>query len=67
MQFITDSNGKKVSVILPVKEYIKMIDELEDKKDIELYDNAKKRKLEMIPMEDAFKIVEARRNKNNEV
>ena len=44
-----------------------MIDELEDKKDIELYDNAKKRKLEMIPMEDAFKIVEARRNKNNEV
>lgn len=41
-QFITDSKGKKIAVILPVKEYEKMLEELEAREDIVLYDKAKK-------------------------
>ena len=41
-QFITDSNGKKVAVILPINDYQKILEELEDLEDIRLYDEAKK-------------------------
>lgn len=40
-QFITDSSGKKL-VVLTMKEYKKMIDDLEELEDIKLYDKAKK-------------------------
>lgn len=41
-QFVTDDHGKKLAVILPLKDYQKMIEELEDLEDIRLYDEAKK-------------------------
>ena len=41
-QFVTDDHGKKVAVILPIKNYQKMIEELEDLEDVRLYDEAKK-------------------------
>lgn len=41
-QYITDSKGKKIAVILPVKQYEKMLEELEAREDIVLYDKAKK-------------------------
>ncbi len=41
-QFVTDDHGKKLAVILPIKDYEKMIEELEDLEDIRLYDEAKK-------------------------
>ena len=41
-QYITDSKGKKLAVILPVKQYEKMLEELEAREDIVLYDKAKK-------------------------
>lgn len=41
-QFVTDDHGKKLAVILPIEDYEKMIEELEDLKDIRLYDEAKK-------------------------
>jgi PHD/YefM family antitoxin component YafN of YafNO toxin-antitoxin module len=40
-QYITDENGEKVSVILPISEYERLIDELEDNEDIKLFDEAK--------------------------
>ena len=40
-QFITDSAGKKL-VVLTMKEYKKMMDDLEELEDIKLYDKAKK-------------------------
>ncbi|MES2267227.1 MAG: hypothetical protein V4520_10725 [Bacteroidota bacterium] len=40
-QYITDENGKKISVILPMHEYERMVQELEDADDIKLYDEAK--------------------------
>jgi len=38
-QYITDDKGKKLSVVLPIKEYQKILEELDD---IRLYDEAKK-------------------------
>ncbi|RFZ95211.1 hypothetical protein D0C36_06700 [Mucilaginibacter conchicola] len=40
-QYITDENGKKISVILPVEVYENMISELEDAEDVKLYDKVK--------------------------
>ena len=50
-QFIIDDLGNKIAVILPVKDYEKMLDELEEKEDIKLYDLVKSRKEERIPLE----------------
>lgn len=41
-QFVTDDHGKKLAVILPIKDYEKMVEELEDLEEIRLYDEAKK-------------------------
>jgi len=41
-QFIRNPRGKPVSVILPIKDYERMIDELEEIDDIRIYDEAKK-------------------------
>lgn len=41
-QFINDSNGKKAMVILPVKEFETIMEELEDIEDVRLFDEAKK-------------------------
>ena len=41
-QYIKDADGKKSLVILPVKEFDTIIDELEELEDIKLYDEAKK-------------------------
>jgi PHD/YefM family antitoxin component YafN of YafNO toxin-antitoxin module len=41
-QFVTDDHGKKLAVILPIEDYEKMVEELEDLEDVRLYDEAKK-------------------------
>ncbi len=41
-QYIKDANGQKSLVILPVKEFDTIIEELEELEDIKLYDEAKK-------------------------
>jgi PHD/YefM family antitoxin component YafN of YafNO toxin-antitoxin module len=41
-QYINDAKGQKSLVILPVKEFDSIIEELEDLEDIKLYDQAKK-------------------------
>jgi len=64
-QYITDSAGEKL-VVLPIGEYNSILDELEETEDVRLYDEAKKNDSgERIPMEDAFKMIEAKR-KNKE-
>lgn len=62
-RFVTDDYGKKVAVILPIKAYKKMIDDLEELEDIKLYDAAKKEKQEFIDADQAFKEIEEARNK----
>lgn len=61
-QYITDNTGKKVSVILPIKDYQKIMDELEELEDIKAYDRAKARKSEPVPFEQAVKEIKLLRN-----
>jgi len=41
-QYITDKKGKKISVVLPLKDFNAIMEELEELEDIKLYDEAKK-------------------------
>lgn len=40
-KFLTDEHGKKISVVLDIEEYEKMLEELEDLDDIRAYEEAK--------------------------
>jgi PHD/YefM family antitoxin component YafN of YafNO toxin-antitoxin module len=40
-QYITDKDGKKVSVVIPLDEYEQILEELDELNDIRLYDEAK--------------------------
>jgi hypothetical protein len=53
--FITDSNGKKISAVLPIKQYQHLLEELEELDDIRAYDKAKARKEKPIPLRDAIR------------
>ena len=63
-QFVTDNNGKRVSVILSIKEYRKILDDLEVLEDIKTYDRAKRKKSNAIPLEIALKELGLYRNGN---
>ena len=60
-QYITDNAGRKISVVLPMKEFKTIMDELDELEDIRLYDEAKATKEPSIPIDDAFKMIEAKR------
>lgn len=60
-QYIKDTAGKNL-VVLAQKEFDTIMEELEDIDDVRLYDQAKKEDTgERIPMEEAFKMIEAKR------
>jgi hypothetical protein len=61
-QFLTDIKGKKTAVVLPIKKYEKLLEQLEDLHDIKLFDEAKKSKAKSIPLDEAFKIIESKRS-----
>ena len=61
-QYITDTTGKKMGVILPIRDYEKIMEGLEELEDIKAYDRAKTRKSEPIPFEQALKEIELLRN-----
>lgn len=60
-QYITDKKGKKIAVILSMKEYKKMLDKLDLIEDVKLYDKAKKNSEESMVAEEAFKFIESTR------
>jgi len=60
-KYITDNTGKKISVILPMKDFKAIMEELEELEDIKFYDEAKKSNEPSIPIDDAFKMIEAKR------
>ncbi len=63
-QFITDKKGTKISVVLPMKEFNTIMENLEELEDIRLYDEAKQVNEPSIPIEKAFKMLdEKRKNK----
>jgi hypothetical protein len=51
-QYITDDKGKRHSVILPIKEYQRIMEEVEELEDIKLYDRVKARKEGSIPLDE---------------
>ncbi len=61
-QFVTDISGRKLAVILPIKVYNKMIEELEDLEDARLYDKAKASGEDSLPIDEAFELIEKERN-----
>lgn len=61
-QYINDSAGEKM-VVLPIEEFNSILDELEEVEDIRLYDQAKKDNEPSIPIDEAFKTIEANRKK----
>ena len=60
-QFITDAQGNRVSVILPVEVYHKMIEELEELDDVRLYDQAKAQPSDPVSAEEAFQRIDQQR------
>jgi hypothetical protein len=64
-KYITDKNGKKISVILPIKVYKQLLEELEDLEDVVLYDEAKASEQEYLTAEEVFNRIEANRKKND--
>jgi|HubBroStandDraft_5_1064220.scaffolds.fasta_scaffold3129369_1 hypothetical protein len=61
--FVVDAKGNRVGVFLPIKDYNKLIEELEDRDDIKAYDKAVSRKQEFIPLDQALKQIETSRKK----
>ncbi len=57
-QYITKARGKKISVILPIKNYEKMLEMLEELEDIKAYDEAVSSNEEAIPAIEAFREIE---------
>lgn len=60
---MVDAKGNRVGVFLPIKDYNKLIEELEDRDDIRAYDKAMSRKQEFIPLDQALKQIETSRKK----
>ncbi|WP_026902791.1 hypothetical protein [Pedobacter glucosidilyticus] len=60
-QYITDNAGKKISVVLPIKDFKAIMEELEELEDIKLYDEAKKSNEPSVPLHEAFEMIEAKR------
>jgi len=56
-QYITDEKGIKKAVVIPVSEWQKIIDELEELEDIRAYDEAKAKPSVPIPFEDAVNAI----------
>ena len=63
-QYIADNKGKKLSVVLSIKDYQKIMEGLEELEDIRLYDEAMASKEASIPIDKAFKLIEAKRKKS---
>ncbi len=62
-KYITDENGKKVSVILSINEYNQLLTELEELEDLKLFDAAKESDSgERFSMEDVFASIESKTN-----
>lgn len=54
-QFVTNEKGEKVSVILPIKEYLKLLDAAEENEDIRLYDEVKSKNEKRISLDEYLK------------
>ncbi|MDQ7032716.1 MAG: hypothetical protein Q9M37_08415 [Desulfonauticus sp.] len=61
LQFISDDEGHRLAVILPIQEYVRICEELEELESIRAYDAAKNSAEEIIPFEQAVEEIEKSR------
>ena len=54
-QFVTNDKGEKVSVILPIKQYLKLLEAIEESEDVRLYDEVKAKKEKRISLDEYLK------------
>jgi hypothetical protein len=57
-QYITDDKGNIVSIVIPVKEYKRILKELEELEDIRQFDEVKAMNEKSIPFENYIKVRE---------
>ena len=60
-QFITDARGKKKAIILPIRDFEKMLEQIEELEDIKAYDEAINSDEELISAEQAFSEIESKK------
>ncbi len=56
--YVVDENGARVGVILPMEEYRKLMEELEELESIRAYDAAKSSGDEAVPFDQAVREIE---------
>lgn len=54
--FVVDNSGKRIAVMLPIREYDKIREELEELEDIRAYDAVKAKNEPTIPLREAIKL-----------
>ena len=62
-QFITDNTGHKLAVILPIREYEKLVEDHDELEDIKAYRKAKAMAGDILPLKEAIKEMNANRKK----
>jgi hypothetical protein len=60
-KYITDQEGKKLSVVLSIEEFESMVEHLEDLEDVRLYDQVKESNEPSLPLDKAFELIESLR------
>ena len=60
-RYVVDEAGKRVSVIMDIKDFQKVLEELEELESIRAYDAAKASGDEVIPFEQAVREIEEKR------
>lgn len=61
-QFTEDKQGNRIAVLIPIDQYNKMLEQLEEIDDIRTYDAAKAEKDEIISFDQALNEIERKRN-----
>jgi hypothetical protein len=61
-QFIKDTQGQNIGVLLPIDKYNSMLKKLEEFNDIKAFDAAKSADDEIIPFDQAIKEIEEKRD-----
>jgi hypothetical protein len=62
--FITDTKGNKLSAVLPIKKYLKLLEDAEEIEEIRLYDAVKARKDKSTSFNEFVKQHKARKKIN---
>jgi hypothetical protein len=61
-QFIEDKQGNRIAVLMPIDQYNRMLEQLEEIDDIRAYDAAKAEKDEIISFDQAVREIEEERD-----